>query len=144
MRPRRESEELWSPERIACTGWTDPARRAGAHAAATVTMTPSTTGTTTDCPVSMNVPGASTAPRLAAIAMSPCTSTQPAITPRPEPIRPTMIASPSTERVICRREVPRARSKANSRVRCATIMENVLVMIKVPTTKAMPAKAHRK
>ena len=42
------------------------------------------------------------------------------------------------------RLAPRARISASSRVRCATMMENVLRMRKMPTNSATPAKPIRK
>ena len=49
-----------------------------------------------------------------------------------------------TEPSICRRDAPIVRSVANSRVRCATVIENVLKMTNAPTKSAMPANASRK
>ena len=40
----------------------------------------------------------------------------------------------------CEREAPSARSRANSRRRCATVMEKALKMMKAPTNTAMPPK----
>ena len=39
-----------------------------------------------------------------------------------------------------RRPAPTARSRASSRVRCCTMIEKVLVITKIPTSRAMPAK----
>ena len=68
--------------------------------------------------------------------------------PRPSPTRlenvPTMNASTSTDRVTWRREAPRARNRASSRVRWATSMENVLRMTNAPTKTAMKAKTRKK
>ncbi len=68
-------------------------------------------------------------------------------TPRPRPIvdptKPSTTASNITERVTCRREAPIARSRASSRLRWATRIENVLTIRKEPTTSAMPAKISR-
>ncbi len=50
---------------------------------------------------------------------------------------PTTAASPNTERNTWRRLAPTMRSKANSRVRCPTMMENVFKMVKPPTNRAM-------
>ena len=44
----------------------------------------------------------------------------------------------------CRRDAPIVRSSANSRVRCATVIENVLKMMNAPTKSAIPANASRK
>ena len=48
--------------------------------------------------------------------------------------------SSTTERMIWRRDAPMVRSVANSRVRCATVIESVLKMTKAPTKRAMPPK----
>ena len=40
--------------------------------------------------------------------------------------KPITSASRTTERSTCRREAPSVRSSASSRVRCATVIENVL------------------
>ncbi len=58
------------------------------------------------------------------------------------PCRPRRPPSAPT-RVTCRREAPRARSRASSRLRWATRIENVLTIRKAPTTSAMPAKISR-
>ena len=52
-------------------------------------------------------------------------------------------ASTSTEPIICRRLPPMARISANSRVRCATMIENVLRIRKTPTNSATPAKPRK-
>ena len=49
-----------------------------------------------------------------------------------------------TEPRIWRREAPIVRSVANSRVRCATVIENVLKMTNAPTKSAIAANASRK
>ena len=43
----------------------------------------------------------------------------------------------------CRREAPIVRSVANSRVRCATVIEKVLKMTNAPTKSAMPANVEQ-
>ena len=45
-----------------------------------------------------------------------------------------------TEPITCRREAPSVRNSANSRVRWATVTENVLKIRKPPTSSATPAK----
>ena len=52
-------------------------------------------------------------------------------------------ASRATAATTWRREAPIARSSADSRVRWATRIENVLWMLNVATTRAMPANASR-
>ena len=43
----------------------------------------------------------------------------------------------------CLREAPSVRSVANSRVRCATVIDRVLKITNAPTRSAMPAKPSR-
>ena len=57
---------------------------------------------------------------------------------------PTSADSNATERVICPRDAPNERSSANSRVRCATIMENVFAIRNVPTNSPTRPNATRK
>jgi len=71
-------------------------------------------------------------------------SSTPSPTPRVDPSSPTTNASNSTDRVTCLLEAPRARSRASSRLRWATRIENVLTMMNAPTTREMPAKISRK
>ena len=60
------------------------------------------------------------------------------------PTAPTTNASNSTDRLTWRRDAPSARSRASSRLRCATRIENVLMIRNEPTTSAMPANTSRK
>ena len=50
-------------------------------------------------------------------------------------------ASAATAKSTCRRVAPIERSRANSRRRWATEIENVLKMMKAPTSRAAPEKA---
>ena len=70
---------------------------------------------------------------------------RPMPTPRPAPDATTPITSdsPSTEPTTCGRLAPTARSNANSRNRCATMIENVLKIRNEPTNNAMRAKISR-
>jgi len=52
-------------------------------------------------------------------------------------------ASTNTDRVTWRREAPRARSSANSRLRWATRMEKVFTMMNPPTRTAITAKTNK-
>ena len=53
-------------------------------------------------------------------------------------------ASMSTERSTWRREPPIVRTVANSRVRCATVIDSVLKITNAPTKSATTANASRK
>jgi hypothetical protein len=74
----------------------------------------------------------------------PTASPRPTNRPMIEAIRPITSASMITDVRICRREAPIVRSVANSRVRCATVIESVLKMTNAPTKSAMPANESRK
>ena len=52
-------------------------------------------------------------------------------------------ASPVMLQSTCARDAPSARSIANSRLRCATVIEKALKMMNAPTSTAMPPKASR-
>ena len=133
-----------SLERIASTGWTRPARRAGAQAESMVTAVPTTIGTTTASADRPSPPWGSSMPLAPMTALITATSTAPATTPTAEPNTPTTKASTATERVIWRRLEPSARSSANSLARWATIIEKVFAMRKVPTRRPTRPKAMRK
>ena len=72
---------------------------------------------------------------------SPSAIPIPATMPRTEATNPVTVASDTTETMTCRRLAPMARRSASSFVRCATMMENVLKMMKAPTNSAMNANA---
>ena len=69
-------------------------------------------------------------------------------TPNPSPMSearsPITSDSRITEARIWRRDAPIVRSVANSRVRCATVIEKVLKMTNAPTKSAIAAKVSRK
>ena len=58
--------------------------------------------------------------------------------------RPMTRASTITELSTCRREAPIVRSVANSRMRCAIVIESELEITNAPTKSAMPPNASRK
>ena len=132
----------WS-SRIAATGATEEARRAGRTAARAVTTTP----TNSVAPMVRGLTGRPDRSRPNSVLMSCCSpAARPIPAPRPatEPTRPTSNDSPSTDRVTWWREAPIARSSASSRVRWATSIENVLKMMNEPTNSATPANTPRK
>ena len=138
---RRRSEIstslCWSE--TAATGGMRTARRAGLMADTTVTPTPTTRQTMTVRASKTSGPDGSVRPNPLSSASRPTA----ARTPRPSPMRddtsPTIAASRSTERKTWRRLAPTMRSRASSRVRCPTMMENVLTMVNEPTKSAMNA-----
>ena len=112
--------------RIAANGGTLPARRAGNHADATVTMSPTTMVLitaelgTTRSPLGRSIPAAFNN------ALSPFERPMPAKNPIVEPNRPTTTDSIINARVTCFFDAPIARRRAFSRWRCAALMENTL------------------
>ena len=126
VRRRDRATTSIAVSRIAARGGTLPARRAGSHADATVTMRPITMvltiaelGTTSP-PVGRSMPAA------LSNALSALDSPIPANSPTVEPKRPTTTDSINIARVTCFFDAPIARRRAFSRWRCAALMENTL------------------
>ena len=67
---------------------------------------------------------------------SPGASAKPASRPRSAPPKPSIAPSATTDRTTWPRVAPSVRSRPNSRVRCATVIEKVLKMMKAPTNSA--------
>ena len=125
--------------RIAATGSMRVARRAG-------TMPETTVATTPTIRPAKIVRGSSTVPELPRSspkpfisAATPGASSSPQAIPISEATMPMSTVSAITERRICPREAPSVRSSANSRVRWATVTENVLKIRKLPTSSATAA-----
>ena len=76
-------------------------------------------------------------------ALMPLAMPMPAAMPSSEATRPRAPASPITLASTWRRVAPSERSMANSRMRCATVIENALKMMNAPTITATPPKASR-
>ena len=76
--------------------------------------------------------------------LSPTARPRPQKRPTIEAANPITSASTITDPRICRRDAPIIRSVANSRVRCATVIDSVLKMTNAPTKSAMPANESRK
>ena len=115
-----------SRARSAAIGAIRVARRAGTTLATTVTTTP-TSSDTTIVRVAMTE---AVAGRSAPIALNRARrrghEPRPPSSPRIEASRPITSASSTTERSTWRRVAPSIRSSASSRVRWATVIENVL------------------
>ena len=133
-----------APSRTAAIGGTRVARIAGKRPATSVTSVPTSSETTiVRVAKTVSVCGRS---RFSALksAFSPTASPRPANRPTIEAPRPITSASRITDRSTCRRDAPSVRSVANSRIRCATVIESVLKMTNAPTKSAMPANESRK
>ncbi len=74
---------------------------------------------------------------------SPMAARTPKPTPTSEQNAPVITASPMTDTITCLRWAPRARSRASSRVRWATMMLKVFTIRNVPTSSATPANTSR-
>ena len=143
---KRASAERGSfaPSRTAAIGGTRVARRAGESPATSVTRVPTSSETTiVRVAKTVSVWGRS---RLSATNSSfrPTARPRPANSPITDASRPMTSASTITEPSTWRRDAPIVRSVANSRVRCATVIDNVLKITNAPTNRAMPAKVSRK
>ena len=133
-----------APSRTAAIGGTRVARMAGKSPAASVTPTPMSSETMTVRAAKTRSAEGSSNPRARKSASIPSASSTPSARPTSEARNPMTSDSRITDVRTCRREAPIVRSVANSRVRCATVIENVLKMTNAPTNREMPAKARKK
>ena len=132
-----------APSRTAAIGGTRVARLAGRMLAISVIPVPSNSDTmTVRVPKTVEASGRST-PSALNSAIMPFESPRPSTSPITEASRPITMPSSTTERRTCLRDAPSVRSVANSRVRCATVIDSVLKMTNAPTSSAMPAKPSR-
>ena len=76
-------------------------------------------------------------------AARPLASASPSSRPITDATIPTTPASSMTARRTCFLDPPIVRSVANSRVRCAIVIESVFAITKLPTKRAIPPKASR-
>jgi hypothetical protein len=121
-------------------GGTRVARIAGTMLARTVTVVP-TSRLTTMVRVASTVPACGRSiPAATKSEFIPTPSPRPTKSPTTDASRPITKPSRMTERSTCRREAPSVRRVANSRVRCATVIESVLKMTNAPTNSAIAPK----
>ena len=133
-----------APSRTAAIGGTRVARTAGRRLASSVTMIP-TASETTIVRVSKSRPlFGSVKPTRSKSQKSSFARPSPRKRPTTDAAVPTTSASTMIEPRICRREPPSVRTVANSRARCAIVIESEFAITKLPTKSAMPAKASRK
>ncbi len=112
------------------------ARSAGKKPASTVTAMPTPSETIT-VRASSTVPlSGRSAPNALNRPSSAGASAIPPNSPIAAPTIPSSSPSSTTARMICQREAPSVRSRPNSRVRWATVVEMVLKMMNAPTTSA--------
>ena len=128
------------PSRTAAIGGTRVARSAGMMLASSVITVPSASETRTVRSVK-TIPASGRSPP---IAVNSLASPSPAKSPTTEASSPITRPSITTERMTCLREAPSVRSVANSRVRCATVIDSVLKITNAPTNSAIAPKPSRK
>ena len=116
---------------------------AGPAPATIVTSTPTISEITTVDGSTAMPPAGSAKPNASNMSFSSCASPMPPKSPAIEAQMPSTSASSVTHVRICRRDAPIVRSSADSRVRWATRIENVLWMLNAATSNAMPAKMTR-
>ncbi len=125
-----------TPSRSAAIGVTREARNAGISPAITVTAVPASSDTQIVRNSSTVPLSGRSAPNALKSWSSAGASASPAARPIVAPPRPSITPSTTTEASSCERVAPSVRSRPNSRVRCATVIENVLKMMKAPTNSA--------
>ena len=142
-RAKRDSGSV-APSRTAAIGGTRVARSAGRRLAKSVTRMP-TRSETTIVRVSKSRPlFGRVKPAASKSQKRSDASPRPRKSPITEAGMPTTSASITIEPSTWRREAPRVRTVANSRVRCAIVIESEFAITKLPTKRAMPANASRK
>jgi hypothetical protein len=117
------------------------ARTAGMSAENRVTPSPTINPSTTPVVASSGEVEGSPKPAASKRELMPIAIRRPAKMPITEPMPAVASASNSTLIRICRRLAPSVRSIAISRMRCATVIENMLKMMKAPTSTATPPNA---
>ena len=132
------------PSRTAAIGGTRVARRAGTIVASSVTPVPTSIDTMIVwAAMTVSPSGRSTPSALNSVSM-PLATPNPRNRPIVDATRPITRPSSRTERSTCLREAPSVRSVANSRVRCATVIDRVLKITNAPTNSAIAPKPSRK
>ena len=132
-----------TPSRTAAIGGTRVALMAGLKLAITVTRMPTTSATTIVLDCSRRPAFGSVNPNLPNSQNRSLASPRPRKRPITDASTAITIDSISTARRIWRRDAPIVRSVANSRVRCAIVIESELAITKEPTKSAIPPKASR-
>ena len=129
--------------RIAVTGSTRVARRAGTKPETSVATIPTTSPMITELGLISSPVVPRSIPKAFSSAARPGASAIPTSTPSTEATTPTASVSISIERRTWRRDAPSTRSSASSFVRWATVTENVLKIRKPPTSSATAANTSR-
>ena len=104
---------------------------------------PTASGRIMDSPLTTKSPSGNGNPMAGNSAWSPAAIPMPPARPAADATTATTLASTRVDAVTCRREAPRARNRAFSRVRWATTIAKVLWMEKVATSSATPENTSR-
>ena len=132
------------PSRMASTGDTVPALRAGIKAATAVTISPISTPAAMEAVVTRRgLSGSEIAAASKAERIKDASPTPPSA-PRLDATSEITKASASIRLRICVAVAPMARSTANSRVRWAIVTRKMFEMTNVPTNSATPANTSTK
>ncbi len=132
-----------APSRTAETGGTIVARIPGYRLASTVTTIPTVSATTIVRVSSVNPLFGRVNPTASNSRKRPFARARPTTRPTSEASTPVTSASTSTDPSTCRRDAPSVRSVANSRVRCAIVIESEFAITNAPTNSATPPNARR-
>ena len=142
-RANRDSGSV-APSRTAAIGGTRVARIAGRMLAISVTRIPTRSDTITVRVAKTRPLFGSVKPTASNSLKSPFASPRPRKSPTSDARTPTTSDSRKIDVSTCRRLAPSVLSVANSRVRCAIVIERELAITKLPTNRAMPPNASRK
>ncbi|CNG73650.1 Uncharacterised protein [Mycobacterium tuberculosis] len=127
--------------RSAASGGTRDARSAGPSAATRVTSSPTGTAMRIEVPATVSPSIAIPIRNRVNSCRSRAAKPSPPASPARVAAAPTTRASKPTIATTCRRPAPRARSSADSRVRCAIVIANVLWIENAATSSATPPNA---
>ncbi len=132
-----------APSRTAAIGGTLVARSAGRRLASSVIRIPTRSETTIVLVWNASPLFGSVNPIRSKSLNSPFARKRPRNRPVTEASTPITSDSTITDHSTCLREAPSVRRVANSRIRCAIVIESELAITKAPTKRATPANASR-
>ena len=133
-----------APSRTAAIGGTRVARSAGRRLATSVTRMPTSSETTIVRASKMSPWFGSVKPTASNSLNRPLARARPRKRPVTDATEPRTSDSTTIAVSTCRREPPSVRTVANSRVRCAIVIESEFAITKLPTKSAIPPNASRK
>ena len=129
---------MTEPSRTAAIGSILVARIAGRRLASTAISVPTPRLIKTVLGAKTSVLLGSSIPAAARSFISPTAIPSPRNSPASEPMTPMATDSSTTDPSTCRRDAPRVRRVASSRIRWATVIASVFAITKLPTNSAIP------